>query len=209
MGVNAKCIQVNISYKPGASHANADGLSRLHLDNTIGEVPLPGDVLLIFRTLEGTHVTANQTRKWTDTDPVLSHVRRNLLRGWVKADEPELRPYEMRASELSVQDGCVMWGSRVVIPKKGREAVITLLHEQHPGITLMKKLARGYIWWPGMDQELQAAVKVCDQCQEHQKSPAKVPMHPWEWPERLWATIHIDYARPIRGKMILVMVDSQ
>ena len=109
---------------------------------------------------------------------------------------------------MSVQDGCVLWGSRVVIPKKGREAVITLLHEQHPGITCIKRLARGYVWWPEMDQELEVAVKVCDQCQQHQKSPAKAPMHPWEWPERPWARIHIDYAGPFRGKMILVMVDS-
>ena len=198
----------DISYKPGASHANADGLSRLPVANTIREVPLPGDVLLVFRTLEGTPVTASQIRQWTDTDPVLSHVRRNLLSGWVKSDDPELRPYQSRASELSVQDGCVLWGSRVVIPKKGREAVIALLHEQHPGITRIKRLARGYIWWPGMDQELEVAVKVCDQCQQHQKSPAKAPMHPWEWPERPWARIHIDYAGPFRGKMILVMVDS-
>ena len=194
----------NISYKPGASHANADGLSRLPVANTISEVPLPGDVLLVFRTLESTPVTASQIRQWTDTDPVLSHVRSNLLTGWVKSDDAVLRPYQTRASELSIQDGCVLWGSRVIVPKKGREAVITLLHEQHPH----KRLARGYVWWPGMDQELEVAVRECDQCQQHQKSPAKAPMHPLEWPERPWARIHIDYSGPFRGKMILVMVDS-
>ena len=198
----------NISYKPGVSHANADGLSRLPVANTISEVPLPGDVLLVFRTLESTPVTASQIRQWTDTDPVLSRVRSNLLTGWVKSDDSELRPYQTRASELSVQDGCVLWGSRVIVPKKGREAVVTLLHEQHPGITRIKRLARGYVWWPGMDQELEVAVRECDQCQQHQKSPARAPMHPWEWPERPWARIHIDYAGPFRGKMILVMVDS-
>ena len=62
----------DISYKPRASHANADSLSRLPVDNTIGEVPLPGDVLLVFCTFDGTPVTANQIRQWTDTDPVLS-----------------------------------------------------------------------------------------------------------------------------------------
>ena len=139
-----------------------------------------------------------------DTDPVLSRIHRNLLSGSVKSDDPELRPYQTRASELR----CVLWGSRVIVPKKGREAVITLLHEQHPGITRIKRLARGYVWWPGMDQELEVVVKLCDQCQQHQKSPAKAPMHPWEWPEQPWARIHIDYAGPFRGKIILVMVDS-
>ena len=80
----------DISYKPGASHANADGLSRLPVANTICEVRLPGDVLLVFRTLEGTPVTASQIRQWMDTDPVLSHVCRNLLSVWVKSDDPEI-----------------------------------------------------------------------------------------------------------------------
>ena len=47
-----------------------------------------------------------------------------LLSGWVNSGDPELQPYQSRESEFSVQDGCVLWGSRVVIPKKGREAVI-------------------------------------------------------------------------------------
>ena len=82
-------LRYDISYKPGASYANADGLSRLPVTNTIGEVPLPGDVLLVFRTFEDTPVTASQIRQWTDTDPVLSRVRRNLLSGWAKTDDPE------------------------------------------------------------------------------------------------------------------------
>ena len=60
-----------IRYKPGADHANADGLSRLPVTDHITTVPLPGDVLLLFQTLQGTPVRANQIRKWTDMDPVL------------------------------------------------------------------------------------------------------------------------------------------
>ena len=51
-------------------------------------------------------------------------------------------------------------------------------------------------------------MKTCAECQENQRLPAKAPMHPWEWPDRPWARIHIDYAGPVRGKMILVIVDS-
>ena len=95
-----------------------------------------------------------------------------------------------------------------MVPTKGREGVISILHEQHPGITRIKRLARGHVWWPGIDKELELAVRSCVECQEHQKSPAKVPMHPWEWPDRPWARLHIDYAGPIKGKMVLVVVDS-
>ena len=197
-----------IRYKPGAEHNNADGLSRLPLINHISEIPIPGDVLLLFRTLEGAPIRAAQIRQWTDTDPVLSRVRRNVLGGWVTSNDPELQPYQSRAAELSVEDGCVLWGSRVVIPAKGREGIISILHEQHPGVTRIKRLARGYVWWPGIDKQLEMAVRSCTQCQEHQRLPSKAPMHPWEWPERPWVRLHIDYAGPIKGKMVLVIVDS-
>ena len=197
-----------IRHKPGNDHANADGLSCLPVPGHTTEVPVPGDVLLLFRVLESTPVSAAQIRKWTDTDPVLSRVRRYLLSGWIKSDEPNLQPYHSRSSELSVQDGCVLWGSRVVVPKRGRETVLALLHEQHPGVTHIKWLERGYVWWPCIDRDLELTVKTCAECQEHQNSPLKAPMHPWEWPERAWARNHIDYAGPIKGKMILVIVDA-
>lgn len=61
-----------ICYRPGADHANADGLSRLPLPDHVTNIPVPGDVLYLFRSLEGTPIKATQIRQWTDTDPVLS-----------------------------------------------------------------------------------------------------------------------------------------
>ena len=197
-----------LCYKPGVDHTNADGLSRLPMSNYVATVPLPGDVLLLFRTLESSPVGASQIRKWTDADTVLSRVRRYVLSGWGESVEPGLHPYQSKASELSIQDGCVLRGSRVVIPEKGREAVIALLHEGHPGITRMKRLARVYVWWPGIDRELEFAVRTCAECQDSQNAPVRALMHPWEWPDRPWARVHIDYAGPVKGKMILIIVDA-
>ena len=41
-----------------------------------------------------------------------------------------------------------------------------------------------YVWWPEIDQDLEEEVKHCRQCQANQASPAWVPLHPWEWPDR-------------------------
>jgi len=35
-----------------------------------------------------------------------------------------------------------------------------------------------------------------------------VPLHPWQWPARPWTRLHIDFAGPVDGKMLLVIVDS-
>ena len=51
-------------------------------------------------------------------------------------------------------------------------------------------------------------MKYCKKCQEHQHLPAKAPMHPWEWPNRPWARIHVNYAVSIEGNMVLIMVDA-
>ena len=196
------------TYKPGTRMANADALSRLPLPGQPADVPLPGDMVLVFDTLSTSPVHAAQTRSWVDNDPLLSRVRENLRRGWLTTTEAAMAPYQTRAQEKSVQDGCLLWGNHVVVPPQGRELVIRLLHEGHPGICRMKRLARRYVWWPGMDGELEQAVKQCTQCQENQNLPPKALMHPWEWPERPWARLHIDYVGPIRGKIVLVIVGA-
>ena len=45
------------------------------------------------------------------------------------------------------------------------------LHESHPGISRMKSLARGYVWWPGLDQQLEQQVHTCAPCQQSRNKP--------------------------------------
>ena len=59
-----------------------------------------------------------------------------------------------------------------------------------------------------MDKYLEKLVQRCDTRQLHNKSPPAAPLHPWEWPEKPWTRIHIDYAGPFLGKMLLVAVDA-
>ena len=65
----------------------------------------------------------------------------------------------------------MMWGSRVVVPVKGRKRALDLLHEAHPGMARMKSLARGYVWWPGVDKDIETCVKECGACQSTSKMP--------------------------------------
>ena len=58
------------------------------------------------------------------------------------------------------------------------------LHAGHPGASWMKSIARGVVWWPGIDAEIVTKVQGCSECQLNQKSPVAAPMHPWKWPAR-------------------------
>eukprot|EP00731_Ephydatia_muelleri_P035355 Em0116g7a len=94
------------------------------------------------------------------------------------------------------------------IPITGRQQVLAELHESHPGINKMKGLARGYVWWPSMDKEIEDVVKQCDTCQSSRFLPPVAPLHPWEWPQEPWSRVHIDFAGPFMGHMFLVLIDA-
>ena len=202
--------QYKIAHKPGKDNANADVLSRLPLPEYSKEVTLLGETVMLLETLQSSPVNAKQIAEWMAKDPVLSKVKKWLSQGWTNTDDhaEELRPYRQRKEELSLQDGCVLWGSRVVVPEQGRKLVIEELHAEHQGMSRMKSFGRSFVWWPNMDADVEVRVKRCEVCQAHQKVPAAAPLHPWEWPELPWCHLHADYAGPFMGKMFLLIMDA-
>ena len=200
----------SIQYKEGKSMANADALSRLPLKTSEVEVPRPLELLHLVKYLDSTPLSSSQIRVWTDHDPTLSRVRKWTQEGWpVRTQrDVDLQPYCHRRDELSTEGGCLLWGSRVVMPPKGRKRALSLLHEAHPGIVRMKALARGYVWWPGIDKDIEFCVKECAICQSSRKMPPVAPLHPWVRPEKPWMRVHLDYAGPFEGKMFLLIIDS-
>ena len=198
----------SIKYKPGAAHANADVLSRLPVPDLPPRETPPSEITHSINLLQSLPVTVKEIRSWTSKDPIISKVRLMLETGWENCPDKAYTPYAQRKDELSLEDGCVLWGTRVVIPPPGREKLLNELHQGHPGISRMKSLARSFIWWPNIDKDLEAHVKDCTPCQQTRNLPATAPIQPWEFPKRPWSRIHIDYAGPFQGHMFLVVVDA-
>lgn len=72
----------------------------------------------------------------------------------------------------------------------------------------MKRLARTLFWWPGVDGEIDDLASACIPCVQAQPMPSRnVPV---SWPETgtRWSRLHIDYAGPVDGRMLLIIVDS-
>ena len=91
--------------------------------------------MFLLQTLQSSPISAEQIKCWTDRDPVLARVRTFVTKGWNSTCEDALSPYYNRKDELSMLDGCVLWGNRVIVPLAGRKDVTELLHDGHPGIT--------------------------------------------------------------------------
>ena len=200
--------EYKLTFRKTHEHQNADALSRLPLPQTQTESSTPPELVLLMDHLDDSPVTARHIQTWTRRDPVLSKVMHYVERGWPSTSEESLSTYSAKRNELSIFHGCVMWGSRVVIPPQGRSTVLQELHEGHPGMTKMKALARMYVWWPLMDKEIEQSVQQCHLCQQQQAVPPVAPLQPWKWPSRPWVRLHMDFAGPFQGKMILVIIDS-
>ena len=197
-----------IQYKAGKHLCNADALSRLPRPVTAADPGAPAEWELLVNHLSATCVTASHIKDWTSKDPVLSQVVRFILTGWPEKLPAEMTAFRSKKEELSVMDGCVLWGTRVLVPPPGRKQILEELHATHPGVSRMKSLARCYIWWPQMDSDIENLVRSCTVCQETRPSPASAPLHPWTWPDKPWSRLHLDFAGPLLGKMYLVLVDA-
>ena len=120
----------------------------------------------------------------------------------------ELEPYARCQHELSTEAYCLLWGIRVVIPKKYQAQLLEELHSEYQGVSRMKAIARSYLWWPGLDKELEECARNCHECQSVKNSPAVAPLHPWLWPSKPWQRVHIDFAGPFQNKMYLIVIDA-
>ena len=110
----------DICYRSTTLQANADALSRLPL---IVECPEPEEkddgAEYMIRQLEQLPVTVASLQEATSRDPVLAKVLQFVQTGWPLVVQEEILqpPYMDRQLELSTQQGCLMWGIRVVVPQ--------------------------------------------------------------------------------------------
>ena len=83
-----------------------------------------------------------------------------------------------------------------------------VLHSTHIGISHVKNLARQYVWWPKIDNDIETKVKGCSTHAILGPDPPPTVLHPQEWPNKPWSRVHLDYAGPFLGKMFLLLVNS-
>ena len=197
----------SIEHRSASRHTNVDGLSRLPVKCTSKESEVKLNQVHQFSVLP---VTSDEIASETRKDPILSRVYLFTTNGWDTADvnDCRLQPFYRRRNELNIINGVLTYGTRVLIPEKYRDQVMEVLHEGHLGMVKMKSLARSYVYWPNIDQQIEQKCMGCHGCSSVRKMPATAPLHPWEWPSHPWRRLHIDYAGPYLHCMFLVVVDA-
>lgn len=194
-----------LKHRPGKNMGNADSLSRWPTPHTSEDHE--DDEHDIF-LLEQSDIDSKAIAKATDKDQVLKRVKYYLLHGWPNTTEdPEILPYHRRRDYLSLNKNCILWSNRVVIPKVLQGNVLKKLHEGHYGMVQTKMIARAYIWYPSLDNDIEELVALCEKCQLYRNNPP-VTGHVWQPTTKPWSRVHIDFMGPFMNKTFLVLVDA-
>ena len=101
-------------------------------------------------------------------------------------------PYARVKDQLNSDKGCVLKANRVIVPIKLKDKVMKMLHSEHMGILKTKNLARYYVWWPKIDEDIETLVKSCEPCELNRNVPDKHSSHSLQYPAGPRQHIHID-----------------
>ena len=136
--------EYSIRYKSERFLSNADGLTHFPTPTTTSSACLPGELVLLLNYLEITSISAVQMKQWTGKNPLLSRIKTFAMSGWpiVKLDA-EFQPFLSRQQEISLMDGCLLWGSLPIIPPPGRTCFLEQLHQTHLGGEPNENLSSG------------------------------------------------------------------
>ena len=196
-----------IEYKPGSQNQCADCLSRLPAASTARDSAEKTSMIQEM-DVSKLPVSAEDIARATKWDSTLAAALQQVHLGhWPVQPSDDLVPFNRRRMELSCHDGCLLWGQRVIIPKRLRDQLLAELHEGHVGVCRMKALARSFVWWPGLDQDIEVVAAKCDKCKLTASIPATAPRHPWQHPNSPWDRIHVDFGE-WNQKHFLVVVDA-
>ena len=131
-----------------------------------------------------------QIRDATATDQSLTILGEIILKGWPNQKDGvpmEALPYFNYRDELTIQDGIVYRGDRIIVPKALRQDMKNRVHAGHLGINSCLRRARDLIYWPGMSAEIRQHVETCGTCATYaSKQPQETSVitgildHPWE-----------------------------
>lgn len=177
----------SIVYQPGRDMILADSLSRMPSKATSDRIVLDYQVCLIQFSQNRLDVLRAATKE----DAELNILSKYVVTGFPlsrREMHSNIRNYWSFRDELSMEDGILLKGSRIIVPLSLQPAFLEDIHTGHLGITRCQQRARSSVYWPNIDRDIQELIKSCSKCQTHQASlsqeeimpvASETPMIPW------------------------------
>ncbi len=109
-------------------------------------------------------------------------------------------------NQLTIDDGLIVFGCRLLIPAKLQQSALRQLHAAHQGTVQTKSRARQVVYWPGMDNDIDNITLTCKLCQDYLPSHPPEPMVEKKRPSRSFQEIAADFCSH-GGHQFLIVVD--
>ncbi|XP_073944611.1 uncharacterized protein [Choristoneura fumiferana] len=93
------------------------------------------------------------------------------------------------------------------MPSALRANILEEVHAGHMGVVRMKQMARNYVWWPSIDQDIENRARSCSACAAERDAPPRAPPTPYNWPSEPWTRLHADFLQ-LRGKYYFLIIDA-
>ena len=130
-------------------------------------------------------------RKWAELAEETENDRelQRIIRSTADGSDICPKPYVTFIDELTIVNGVILKGQRVIVPENMRAE---MLHCGHLGIEKCKRRARDILSWPNMNKDVYDTVSRCDVCQENIYTQQQQPLQMHERPDRPWAKVACD-----------------
>ena len=184
---------MEVEYQPGKQIVLADTPSRLPIVHNKETIYL--DVRVDFVRFSDERI--QELRNKTKDDRVLRTLSETIVTGWpktIKELPTSIRSYWAFRDELSVEDGILLKGTRVIIPESMQSFILDRLHYGHLGIekTRLRAKAKDSVYWININRDIETTVKSYHICQEHQPAQQHETLLPREIPSRPWEVVGTD-----------------
>ncbi|XP_056016862.1 uncharacterized protein LOC130053546 [Ostrea edulis] len=144
-------FQYDIRYKNTRKHNNADALTRLLVpigNEELNEESYDVTELYMIQQLDSLPVSSEEIQRETVKDTTLKVVYDMTASGWPASANnlnKALKACFTRRNEISIYQGWLLWGIRVIVLQNIRSRVLEELHEGHPVIVKMQTAARSLV----------------------------------------------------------------
>jgi hypothetical protein len=185
-----------LTWKPGNEVQIADMLSRSFPEPDELTQPDPTASVNMVEYLAVGDAKLTKLRHHTLNDESLQQLKTVIQQGWpeTKQDVPNLvSPYYHIRDELSVQDGLIFRGERVVVPASLKDEMKRTVHGSHMGVEATLRRARECLYWPSMTADIREQVQRCETCRAFDTAQnQKETLVPHDTPSRPWEKVGID-----------------
>ena len=163
-----------------------------------------------IHTFQDEGLTLDEIRKHTAEDPLMQKLAKAITnQKWFYLEE-NLKPFKIVNDQLTIKDGIILRGDRLVVPAQLQKKAIKIAHRSHQGIVKTKSLLRETLWFPGIGRQVEDAVANCLPCQSATHGgTVHEPLKMSPLPDGPWQEISIDFCGPFpTGEYLLVAVDD-